>query len=704
MKTNFYTYQGVVRALDGIDLDMEKGEVLGLVGETGCGKSVTALSVLRLIPSPPGKVEEGEALFNISEEGLRKLESLRSQLRKHLKAMFGDAAGLSSSSITLSFLTRVEEIMEKAAAVDLQRRQQVLSIVAELRNFIAHYDLLSKDETQLREIRGNNISMIFQEPMQALNPVFTIGDQVSESIILHRRKTLYRSIIARMRREILRKRVSRRLRKDFSDQLAAVPNVDLSELTRSDLTEVLEILSKRVSANSSLASDVRELTEIEDAGSAGTIESSIFSRFLPKTIQWRLYMKQWLRSGWNASDVLTELSKIAATKDSSLRRETLWSQAETADDGSLYLTPTRGTAPEELVNRLSPILGASRSSFSSQTVLGDILESPRVEGSRVRLRVKDGFRAPKRGLADLLLEKIPFLKKALLYPLKRQALDEAVELLRLLKISDPERVINEYPHELSGGMQQRALIAIALSCDPLLLIADEPTTALDVTIQAQILELLRTLKRAGRPSILIITHDLGVIADMCDRVCVMYGGVIVENASVKEIFKNPLHPYTQGLLKAIPSHAQKRERLEVIKGFVPNLIYPPSGCRFHPRCPAAMPHCGWDARDMEEIIKKLVDTGEIRKEAIASYSISTPNVLKIVFVPSENGERAMSLLQSRIEADRKSSVPFGAITSIGRDGNSLVLTLMEARRPSHLEVSPGHEVSCYLYEKPVGVS
>lgn len=175
--------------------------------------------------------------------------------------------------------------------------------------------------------------------------------------------------------------------------------------------------------------------------------------------------------------------------------------------------------------------------------------------------------------------------------LKKVARVLSVDVLKQVRLGDQERVLNQYPHELSGGMRQRCMIAMALARNPDLFIADEITTALDVTIQAQILELLRELKRGFLGSTLLITHDLGVVAELCDRVAVMYAGNIVELADVKELFANPLHPYTQGLMRAVPMINRPLERLETIAGSVPDLIYPPSGCRFHPRCPFAFERC-----------------------------------------------------------------------------------------------------------------
>jgi oligopeptide/dipeptide ABC transporter ATP-binding protein len=173
---------------------------------------------------------------------------------------------------------------------------------------------------------------------------------------------------------------------------------------------------------------------------------------------------------------------------------------------------------------------------------------------------------------------------------RKDARNRAIELLRAVQLTDPEKRVDDYPHQLSGGMRQRVMIAIALACRPPLLIADEPTTALDVTVQAQILDLLREMKREFDLSLLLITHDLGVIAETADRVAVMYAGRIVEQGPVRDIFRRPRHPYTQGLLASIPGKGQGR-RLRAIEGVVPNLAALPPGCAFAPRCPDRMPVC-----------------------------------------------------------------------------------------------------------------
>ncbi|MEN3008591.1 ABC transporter ATP-binding protein [Pseudothermotoga sp.] len=187
-----------------------------------------------------------------------------------------------------------------------------------------------------------------------------------------------------------------------------------------------------------------------------------------------------------------------------------------------------------------------------------------------------------------------------------EAKNKTIELLKLVGIPNPEKRYNDYPHQLSGGMRQRAMIAMALSCNPKLLIADEPTTALDVTVQAQILDLISQLRKTFGMSVLLITHDLGVIAEMCNRVVVMYAGQIVEEASCTELFEKPLHPYTDGLLKSIPKLEPGRKPLHTIEGTVPNAMNLPPGCRFHPRCSFAFDLC-------RERVPKLVNVNENRK-------------------------------------------------------------------------------------------
>jgi peptide/nickel transport system ATP-binding protein len=363
--TNFYTYEGVVKALNNISLDIDKGITFGLVGESGCGKSVTVRSIMRIVQAP-GVIESGRIIFHGTDKN----------------------TGRETPPI----------------------------------------DLLLQTEDYMRHLRGDQISMIFQEPDAALNPTLSIGYQVTESFFFHKKK-------------------------DMAEKI-------LNDLKSGD----------------------------------------------DKT--WP-FIKPYLHF------VYQQLSKN----------------------------------PQSLL--------------------------------------------PK------LLSKVPLLNLWEI-KLKQEARRRTVELMEKLSIANPEKIFDSYPHNLSGGMKQRIVIAIALACSPVLLIADEATSNLDVTIQAQILELLAVLKKDIISSILLITHDLGVVAETCDRVSVMYAGNVCEVADVKDLFHNPRHPYTIALLESVPKRSQKGE-METIEGSVPNLVTPPSGCRFHPRCKLAMEKCSRATPQLKDI-------------------------------------------------------------------------------------------------------
>ncbi|HVC99635.1 MAG TPA: ABC transporter ATP-binding protein [Candidatus Dormibacteraeota bacterium] len=210
-------------------------------------------------------------------------------------------------------------------------------------------------------------------------------------------------------------------------------------------------------------------------------------------------------------------------------------------------------------------------------------EMRRIRGAKIAMIFQEPMTSlnPVFTIGDQIAETVQVHKRVK----RKDAWDRAIEMLRLVGIPSPERRVHDYPHHMSGGMRQRAMIAMALSCDPQLLIADEPTTALDVTIQAQILDLMRSLQERLKMSILLITHDLGVVAEMCEEVAVMYAGQVVERAKVRDLFRSPQMPYTEGLLNSIPRLGMTQdERLAVIEGTVPNPLRWPAGCRFAPRC------------------------------------------------------------------------------------------------------------------------
>ena len=266
------------------------------------------------------------------------------------------------------------------------------------------------------------------------------------------------------------------------------------------------------------------------------------------------------------------------------RRETLGIVGESGSGKSVTSLAVMRLLPKATARVKGEIL------FEGQ----DLLQLPEREMQQVRgNKIAMIFQEPMTSLNPIHPVGRQIAESVLLHSraTKKEAMARALQLLELCGIPDPEQRLREYPHQLSGGMRQRVMIAIALACDPELLIADEPTTALDVTIQAQILQLMKDIKKDRDMSIIMITHDLGIVYDFCDRVVVMYTGEVVESAPVKELFAAPLHPYTEGLIGALPRLGQPTERLSAIEGMVPDAGDMPQGCHFHPRCPYATERC-----------------------------------------------------------------------------------------------------------------
>ncbi len=441
LKTQFFIYEGVVKAIDDVSFTLRKGEVLGIVGETGCGKSVTAYSITRLIPDPPGRIVDGQ--------------------------------------IMMGNVNLLKNIKDEA------------KIVIKKRPKIKHnYRLIRRNEYFYNKIRGKYISMIFQEPMAALNPVYTIEDQIAETLLLHNRTRMLKIIkcssehlpdLERMKRE-------GRISYTYYDELG----------------EELEKISK---ANRGTESLSRHLDILIESGRHFSKARERYKNMLKRSLE-----------------------------DDELEEKLL------------------GNINEE--EQLEIIKALSK-------------ESRKVNLVKISRQLKRKTRDP------VLLE----------------ARRESFYLLESVDIPNPYGILKAYPHELSGGMLQRVTIAIALANNPRILIADEPTTALDVTVQAQILQLLRNLQKEIGTSIILITHDLGVIAETCNRVAVMYAGNIVETATTEELYHNPKHPYTIGLLQSIPRVDNPTKDLKAITGNVPNLITPPSGCRFHTRCRFVFDKC-----------------------------------------------------------------------------------------------------------------
>jgi len=263
-------------------------------------------------------------------------------------------------------------------------------------------------------------------------------------------------------------------------------------------------------------------------------------------------------------------------------------------------------------------------SVTALSIMGLVPQPPgRIAAGEVRFEGEDLLQAPVQRLRDLRGDQLSMIFQEPMTSLnpafqvgeqiaevllhhrnltRDEAHEKAVEMLRKVRIPSPEARAKEYPHQLSGGMRQRVMIAMALACNPKLLIADEPTTALDVTIQAQILELMRALREELGTAIILITHDLGVIAELADDVIVMYAGQVVERCAVPRLFAEPQHPYTVGLLGSIPRLDLEQERLAAIEGFVPDAAAMPEGCRFHPRCPFSVEKCRREAPALREIV------------------------------------------------------------------------------------------------------
>ncbi len=465
LRTEFLTSRGTVRAADGVDFDIESGEVLGLVGESGCGKSVTALSIMYLVPMPPGRIASGEIWFR---------------------------------GINLLAGSQDEAVVRRGFRGK--------------RKLVRNDRLMRRHRARMGKIRGRELSMIFQEPMASLNPVLPIGYQVAEVLIYQRRKEICDRLLSR------------------------------HEITSEDLDSFRQAVS-----NPDPAQRERFLADF-------CLETSLPVERVTAIID---------QSGLSVEDRVSRVRRLAERA----RSRYAW---------FLRLLRELDEVESELMSREWRILSRVASA----------------EDRSRHLALTARFRA--RQLEFRALMAVPLLRRILMRPVEEEARRRVLSLLKLVRISEPQKVYGEYPHELSGGMQQRAMIAMALACDPALVIADEPTTSLDVTTQAQILKLIQDLRQRIQSSILYITHDLAVIAELCDRVAVMYAGKIVEEAPVRDLFAEPLHPYTEGLLESIvslESEDSTTKPLPTIAGSVPDLANPPSGCRFHPRCKYAFDRC-----------------------------------------------------------------------------------------------------------------
>ncbi|MEK6851205.1 MAG: ABC transporter ATP-binding protein [Candidatus Thermoplasmatota archaeon] len=397
----------------------------------------------------------------------------------------------------------------------------------------------------------------------------------------------------------------------------------------------------------------------------------------------RLYRSLYRRISWTSDAVSARLQALAKGGPMS-QRVKVW---DDSDPATLVLK-CDGAAKE-----VGEWLAAALPKYRSQDPALSAVRSMEADGGSVKVSLQPLARDPN-SLVLKIASRVPLLRRyeRVMYEV---ALDRAVEMLRQVRIADPEKVAESYPFELSGGMAQRVMIAIALSCSPQLLIADEPTTAVDVTIQAQVLKLMRDLKERVQASVLLITHNLGVVAEMCDRVGVMYAGTMAEIGPTRAVFKEPLHPYTKGLMESIPRVTEEKERLQIIPGTVPNLITPPLGCRFHPRCPVALAHCGWTAKEVRSRLEPLVE--ERGRESIADAVLGwdDKDPAKLI-VRCERPQDVADWCSSTIALHKEDAV-LQTVESVAVEDSRVVLRLIRQVKPPMLEPSPGHFVSCYQY-------
>jgi len=487
LRVHFDTLDGPIEALHSVDLKVDEGQIMGLVGESGCGKSVTSLVSIGLATC---EVDEGSVRYQ-GEELLFKdsISDSRIQLASGRITAFGIMA------LIFSFFATI--LVEPNLFSSLFVLFLFITIVSWLVGFRAKTEF-RKHQKFMRWVRGNEISMIFQEPMSALNPLYTVEKQISEVMRTHDR------------------------------------------LVDAETPQHIRILQALVSPFSFFARAIR-LSPYASSAAIG-----IFAFVTAAHVLGRAQEAEPL-----AFILVIALPIISSVFSSEERRS------------SLLMT----TIPHLPIGVASSIVVYLMLWMPFSALLGMVVISTL--------------------LALPVVIMLDYLK---LDPAHTR---QVIGILEDVKIPNPEAVVKMYPHELSGGMRQRVMIAMMMACEPKLLIADEPTTALDVTIQAQILKLMRDLRDEKGTAILLITHDLGVIAEMCDDVTVMYAGSVVETGSITDVLSRPRMPYSIGLLHSIPTIESGSERavLPIIPGQVPDPNLHFDGCRFHPRCPFADEKC-----------------------------------------------------------------------------------------------------------------
>lgn len=666
LNINFYTYQGIVKAIDGIDLVIKKGETLGLVGETGCGKSVTASSIMKLVMSPPGKIEAGNVFFmEPPDVRTRRLMYEEDAQRWYTKLSIADKKKMVANyGIRFTgFRKRVKPVKESEIAetvvpvkaprgvveayMDTRRRKMRKAAAPDREALERKFDLLTKSNTYMQKIRGRFISMIFQEPTSALNPVFTAGDQIAEVILQHRKADMAERVLKRLEKEkviAMRQRRGRRDRSNgtrgkSSNSSTVVKSLDAEaeewyrQLDMDDKRRLiaaydipLACLRRRIAPVKKEVADRKKPPE-KLPPRIRKLYASLVTRPRKITRDWRSYRFRLTAKEWNAiaqrwyDSLSMENRKMLVAAYSPFLAQ-YRKRGKPITEPEIIRTIPPSAVPRNLAKAYLRRKRKRDKRVLSRHFVCSICEAEVDEYERKCHNCSNRFygffgwqfkkimivtyskifqaiaKDPDSKIS--VLANVPIIRryKSEMYD---EAFAEATAMLKVVRIPDPMGVSERYPHELSGGMQQRVMIAIALACNPRLLIADEPTTALDVTIQAQILKLMRDLKQTYGSSILLITHNLGVVAEMCDRVGVMYAGSMAEIGDAKTIFKSPKHPYTMGLMKSVPSAQLDTATLYTIRGSVPNLIHPPSGCRFHPRCDFARKFCTKQKPELREI-------------------------------------------------------------------------------------------------------
>ena len=538
LRVHFDTLDGPVEALHSVTLSVNEGEIMGVVGESGCGKSVTSLVSIGLATCD---VDDGSITF----DGDELIQKTPQETEKTLSILKYFSSFFTLGFILSLFWTFFEPIQGlRISAVMLT----AFSICFVSRRILDAPR--SRHEKFMRSIRGNKISMIFQEPMTALNPLYTVEKQVAEVLKQHGKLDDGESSLG--------------LR---IGQALSYPATLLSNFVRSDMRAGFQLIGAFMF-----------IFLVHQTGNTDTILDLLI---LP--IKFLLFVL------YGLIDVLGIIPSILGTSKTT--------------DYVIYLIEilVAGAIIYPIMEYIIP-----RIFFFDKWVFNVINRTPNflVWYVVIIVLIWIPFGVLMTIIGSVAILAIPPIQISGFLRLDPAHTRQVVRILTEVKIPNPEAVVKMYPHELSGGMRQRVMIAMMMACEPKLLIADEPTTALDVTIQAQILNLMKDLRDREGTAIMMITHDLGVIAETCDAVTVMYAGSVVETGSLKQVLGSPRMPYTIGLLHSIPrikEVGEERVDLPIIPGQVPDPNEKFDGCRFHPRCPFADDLCRTKPPQMQEV-------------------------------------------------------------------------------------------------------